>query len=238
MASTQAFINQELPAARAASSRLGIPVSVILAQWINETGSGSSQAFVDGNNYAGVSYLDSPEVAVGATLGASAPILSYPTRAAGVAGYIARWLEPVYASTRKSWGTTTDPIAIAKSIEASPWAAGHYGGSGLENLITQNNLTAYDDPNATPGNVSTTAKIPGTDVHIPGTGSGSSLLPDAFSGITDWLENGLMKTVITGLAVSAGLGLIVLGIVRAAAPRVRDAEQHAQAAAPLVAAAL
>lgn len=239
MPSTQAFINQQLPAARAASSQLGIPVSVILAQWINETSSGGSQAFLEGNNYAGISYLDSPEKAVGATLveGLS-PILSFPTQAAGVAGYVSRWLEPVYASTRKIWATTTDPIAVAQSIETSPWAAGHYGGNGLEKLIEQNNLTAYDDPSAQPGAASTTAYIPGTTIHIPGTGSGSSLLPNIninpFASVLDWLQGGLIKVVLTGVAVSAGLVLIVLGFARAAAPRVHDA---AQEAAPLAAAA-
>lgn len=220
MGSTPAFINQQLPAARIASARLGIPVSVVLAQWINETGSGSSQAFLEGNNYAGVSYLDAPEAKLGASLQPGlSPILAYPTQAAGLAGYIARWGEPVYAPTRAIWATTTDPITVAQSIEASPWAAGHYGGNGLENLIAENNLTAYDNPNLQPGTGGTNGTTNATLT--------SALNP--LSGITDWLKTNVLKLVI----VSAGLVLIVGGFLRAAAPRIRQA---AETAAPLAAA--
>ena len=224
MGSTQAFVNQQLPAARAASARLGIPVSVVLAQWIDETGSGTSKAFLEGNNYAGVSYLDQPEAAVGATLQPGlAPILAYPTRAAGVAGYINRWLEPVYASTRATWATTSDPIAVAQSIEASPWAAAHYGGNGLEQIIAANNLTAYDN---------TTGPVAAIDTSGTNQATLTSFnLGDPFSGITDWLKTNVLKLVFVG----AGLVLIVGGFLRAAAPRARAAVENV---APLAAAAV
>jgi hypothetical protein len=241
MPSTTAFINSVLADARVASAKLGIPTSVILAQWINETGSGGSTAWNRSHNYAGVSYLDSPEAAVGASLGPDAPILTYPSRAAGLAGYISRWLEPVYAPTRQVWSQTSDPIAVAQSIEASPWAAGHYGGTGLEALIEQNNLTAYDDPSvkaALPasgdGSVQTTAYLPGTHIHIPGTGSGSSILPNPLSG----LESSAGKVVLTGVFLTAGLVLIVAGFWRAAAPRIQAAGGQAAQVAPLAAAAV
>lgn len=239
MPSTPAFINEHLADARVASSKLGIPVSVILAQWINETGSGGSPAFVGGHNYAGVSYLDQPEAQVGASLGQYSPILSYPTEAAGLAGYIARWLEPVYGPTRQIWTQTSDPITVARSIEQSPWAAGHYGGNGLENLIGQYNLTAYDDPSiqAAPSSgtdtsgTSSSTTSGGTSAQL----TGFSLNPlDWIGGIFSGAKADVLKVVLTGTFVTAGLVLIVGGFWRAASPRVEAATQRA---APLAAAA-
>lgn len=221
--STQAFINAQLPAARAAAAQLGIPVSVVLAQWINETGSGSSRAFVEGHNYAGVSYLDQPEAAVGATLQPGlAPILAYPTPAAGVAGYIARWRDPVYAATRKIWSQTSDPIAVARSVEASPWAAGHYGGNGLETLITSLDLTAYDNPAAGAG---TSPPPPGTTAELTGFGLHNLDPLNWIGSVLGGAKADILKIVLTGAFVTGGLVLIVGGLWRAAAPRVRDAVQ-------------
>lgn len=230
MGSTQAFINQQLGAARAAAGQLGIPTSVVLAQWINETGSGSSRAFVEGHNYAGVSYLDQPEAAVGATLVPGlAPILAYPTPAAGVAGYVARWQEPIYAATRKVWASTSDPIAVARSIEASPWAAGHYGHTGLEELISQYDLTAYDNP-ATPA-----PAAGGTSGAVLTSFPGGNWDPlNWVGGVLSGAKADVLKIVLTGVFVTAGLVLVVGGLWRAAAPRVRDV---AQQAAPVAAAA-
>jgi len=248
MGSDTAFVNAQLPAARVASKQLGIPVSVILAQWINETGGGSSEAFVQGNNYAGVSYLDPTEQAVGAEdVAGLYPILAYPTQAAGLAGYVNRWLEPIYAPTRAVWAKTTDPIAVAQSIEQSPWAAGHYGGHGLEDLITQNDLTAYDDPNLKPG--SAAGALPGTG-STGGTQSATlaASLSDPFPGgswdplnipfeIASGAEQNIESIVLTGAFVVAGLALIVGGFWRAAGTKVRASTQQAAAAAPVAAAA-
>lgn len=141
----QAFIDDVLGAAHAAASHLGIPVSPVLAQWCNETGFGTSDAFVNGHNFAGVSYLEPPQEQLGAHYGDQGAILFYPDRASGLAGYIARWADPVYADTRNAWASHShDAYAIAQDIERSPWAAGHYGGDGLKALMMQENLTRYD----------------------------------------------------------------------------------------------
>lgn len=132
--STQSFIQQYLQDAQIASEQIGFPVSVILAQWINETGSGSSPAFRNQHNYAGVSLNGS--------------IMTFSDYVQGLAGYISRWHEPVYGSTRAAisslGGVKANPYDAAKAVERSPWAAGHYGGNGLEALIAQNNLQQYD----------------------------------------------------------------------------------------------
>ena len=152
----QAFIDHVLPDAHAAASHLGIPVSPVLAQWMNETGSGTSDAWRNGHNFAGVSTLEPFQESVGAHYGDQGAILFYPDEAAGLAGYIARWADGVYDSTRAKWKEANgDARAVAAAIEESPWAEGHYGGGGLRALIMEHNLTRYDrgavEPPAEPG---------------------------------------------------------------------------------------
>lgn len=141
----EAFYNDVLADAHAAASHLNIPVSVVLAQWANETGYGTSDAFVNGHNYAGVSGLEPFQTSLGAHLGDQGDILFYPDRAAGLAGYIGRWADPVYNDTRAQWvAHQGNAFEVAGDVEASPWAAGHYGGNGLKQLITTDNLIRFD----------------------------------------------------------------------------------------------
>jgi hypothetical protein len=141
----QAFIDSVLADAHAAASHLNIPVSVVLAQWANETGWGTSDAWRNGHNYAGVSFLEPFQEALGAHLGDQGEILFYPTRQAGLSGYIGRWADGVYDATRAAWGEHRgDALAVARDVEQSPWASGHYGGNGLEVLINEHNLRQYD----------------------------------------------------------------------------------------------
>lgn len=140
----ETFINEVLADAHVAAGHLNIPVSPILAQWINETGSGTSRAWLAGNNYAGVSGMEGVQTQLGAHLGGEGAILFYPNRQAGLQGYITRWADGVYDNTRDAWRTNPDAHAVAAAIEASPWAAGHYGGNGLRALIDELNLTQFD----------------------------------------------------------------------------------------------
>jgi hypothetical protein len=139
-----AFIHDVLPDARSAATHLGIPTSVVLAQWINETGAGTSQAWRECHNYAGVSGMEGFQESLGAHLMPGGAILCYPSREAGLAGYIGRWADGVYDATREQWREHPDAHAVAAAIEASPWAAGHYGGNGLRALLDELNLTQYD----------------------------------------------------------------------------------------------
>lgn len=141
----QTFINEVLGDAHAAASHLGIPVSPILAQWCDETGFGTSDAWLNGHNYAGVSTLEKFQEELGAHYGDQGRILFYPNRAAGLAGYIGRWADEVYTDTRRAWQAHShDPYQVAQDVEMSPWAEGHYGGDGLKRLMMQENLTQYD----------------------------------------------------------------------------------------------
>lgn len=141
-----AFVESVLPYAKVASAALGIPVSPILAQWINETGAGTSEAWLRGNNFAGVSNLEDHDRALNGAYCMGGPIICYPSLPAGLLGYIARWRDPVYQPTRARWGTNPSPIAVAEAIQDSPWAAGHYDHHGLVDLIDQLDLTKYDHP--------------------------------------------------------------------------------------------
>lgn len=163
----ETFIAEVLGDAHAAASHLGIPVSPVLAQWCNETGFGTSDAWRNGHNYAGVSFLEPFQEGLGAHLGDQGEILFYPDRAAGLAGYIGRWADQVYTDTRASWAAHVhDAYQVAQDIEMSPWAGGHYGGDGLKKLMINFNLTQYDGqpapvPSPDPQSVPCGALTPG-----------------------------------------------------------------------------
>lgn len=148
---TDQFIEDVLADAHAAASHLGIPVSPVLAQWINETGSGTSRAWREGHNYAGVSIMEGAQAQLGAHYAGEGQILFYPDRHAGLAGYILRWADGVYDSTRQKWHDRNDSRDVAIAIEESPWAAGHYSGNGLRELIAEHNLTRFDGAGAPTG---------------------------------------------------------------------------------------
>lgn len=149
----QAFIDSVLGYARQAASELNIPTSVVLAQWADETGWGTSTLFRESFNFAGVyGDADGQTHRVGARVLPSG-FLAYPDHEAGVRGYVMRWQDPVYTNTRNAWHADNRPIPVAKAVEASPWASGHYNFRDLEVIIEDHNLFAYDDPNTGPGPV-------------------------------------------------------------------------------------
>lgn len=143
------FFTQYLSDAQKASASTGVLPSVILAQWADETATGTSSAFVKGNNYAGISY---------------AGVSSFPTKAAGLNAYIATLNHSTYASVRAAQGSQNQAVALG----ASPWAGGHYDyadwvaagkpadgawtpphpGVDLLSIIRSNNLTQYDGAQA------------------------------------------------------------------------------------------
>src|ERR1700680_5103787 len=116
---TATFVQQYLSDARIASGQLGIPVSAILAQWIDETTSGTSTGFTQQHNYAGVSL--------------NVQVETYPDLKSGLVAYIIRWGNSVYGPTRTTIdnaGNAGAPgLVAARAIEASPWAVGRYGGT-------------------------------------------------------------------------------------------------------------
>jgi hypothetical protein len=143
---TDQFIQEVLPEATQAARVLNIPTSAVLAQWINETGSGTSEAWLQGHNPAGISILEPAMERLGAHIPEGwGELLAFPDVGHGLLAYLVRWNEPVYASTRERWAQNRDPIAVAEAIQDSPWAAGHYDHHGLVDLIDQHNLRQYDE---------------------------------------------------------------------------------------------
>ncbi len=90
--------------------------SVVLAQWGIETAWGTSEAFVNGHNFAGVS--------------SGGKVLAYANYAEGLAAYI--WVLGLdyYAAVRAAHDE--GPVAQAHALGASPWAASHYRAAGSD----------------------------------------------------------------------------------------------------------
>jgi hypothetical protein len=149
------FFTDYLADAKKASAACKVLVSVILAQWADETGSGGSSAFVSGNNYAGVSYSG---------------VSSFPSKAAGLDAYIQTLNLGFYDQVRSASGWRNQCVELG----ASPWAAGHYNanaynagergaallanaGIDLINIVNENNLTQFDGPGGGSGGGSSSA---------------------------------------------------------------------------------
>lgn len=187
--SNQSFLASVTPDAQIASARTGVPVAVILAQWAIETGWGTSPAWLQGNNYAGVSYGGS--------------VNSFPDRAAGLAAYINVMNQSDYATVRSAGGDA----AAAAALGASPWAASHYAdasgvqGSLLDDVITENNLTQYD----TGGTATLLASPLGPAGNAAGDVVGG-VTSAAVGSVVDALQPILLK----GLLLTGGVALVVL----------------------------
>lgn len=121
-----------LPYAQQANQATGVCVSVILAQWGDETGYGGPD-WSPNNNPGNVGSYDGQ------------PVNSFPTLQAGVNAYISTMLLSYYIGVRTAVGWRNQ----SQQLGLSPWASGHYNdgggpGSALIDIITQNNLTQYD----------------------------------------------------------------------------------------------
>ena len=119
-----------------ASRRCGVFPSVILAQWGVETAWGTSEAWVDGHNFAGVSR--------------NGVVLSYPTYEAGLSSYETVLLLAIYNPVRRAHSRGPNEQAIA--LGESPWAASHYEAQGsdepgslLVQVIADFDLARFDE---------------------------------------------------------------------------------------------
>jgi hypothetical protein len=130
----QAWVNEVLPYAQVGKQDTGVLVSVILAQWADETAWGTSVAYLEGNNLAGVS--------------PGGVIARYPDLNAGLTAWVQTMTLGYYAAVRAAQGWNAQALALG----ASPWAAGHYQlpgqaeGSALVAIIADNSLWLYDGP--------------------------------------------------------------------------------------------
>jgi len=120
-----------------AAKATGVLPAVILAQWGCETAWGTSSAYVDGHNFAGIS--------------SGGVVIEYPTFAAGLAAYVDVLNLAIYEPVRAA--AADGPVAEAKALGASPWAGDHYEGDGayaypggvLVDEIESFNLASFDD---------------------------------------------------------------------------------------------
>lgn len=130
------FIGQALRWAKIASSKTGLYTSLILAQWIDETGWGGPDWYVRCNP---------------GNISENGLTIVYPSLYAGVNAYI-NLINNQYPNLR----TGATPQAQAIRLGASNWASSHYDitgggvGSDLINIITTYNLERFDSMSTTP----------------------------------------------------------------------------------------
>ena len=113
----QAFYEAMAPYAKGVAQKVGgILPQTILVQWADETGYGTSRAFLEGHNPAGISF--------------NGHLITFQSLEQGVSRYQqilqidAGWYRPVCQAE----GVT----AQLKALGASPWAASHYTTAGGE----------------------------------------------------------------------------------------------------------
>jgi Mannosyl-glycoprotein endo-beta-N-acetylglucosaminidase len=184
------YINQILPAVLAESARTGIPPEVFIVQSGVETGWGTSGWWRNQKNPAGI----------GVT-GAAGAGQGYPTVAAAFDDYANKLLgngeagQEQFASDVAAHAST---VTLLQDLEQAPWAAGHYGGHGLE--ATYAALYGSAGNNATTGNGQAVldSETSGSDSSGDGSGGGSTI--QAFlNGLP--LYGGLFKTASTATAL-------------------------------------
>jgi len=154
------FFSDFLKDAQHASEQTGVLVSVILAQWSDETGSGRTLSGPDTWNFAGI------------TNPATGNLFSYQTKDQGVAAYVETMNLPYYTAVRQALGWHDQCVALGNS----PWAGAKYDandynagrplvpGIDLLSIISSNNLTQYDSGLSGGGTVAF-GTSPGDDVQ-------------------------------------------------------------------------
>jgi Mannosyl-glycoprotein endo-beta-N-acetylglucosaminidase len=111
----------------------GVLPSVILAQWGIETAWGSSLAWTLQHNPAGIGWNGHAYT-------------TYPTIAAGIAGWVSTIFQPDYDAVRAAKGRQAQAIALGRS----PWAGSHYiappggPGSALLDVIALYGFARFD----------------------------------------------------------------------------------------------
>jgi hypothetical protein len=197
------FYTEVLPDARIASERTGVPVSVVLAQWGVETGYGTSAAWLEGSNFAGVSAGGRP--------------VRYRDRAEGLAAYIKTMLSPRYESVRAA-GSADES---AKALAASAWDAGHYGdGATLLSVLERDHLTRFDNASQTETVTRAGFEVPG---WVPGVGGRGFLWPWEIPGALgdaarDAALGGVRDLALWSVFVAGGAALVVAGVYRVTSP--------------------
>lgn len=112
------FVQSLLPWAQNASAATGLPTDFILSQWALETGSGTSPAFLSGNNVGGI--------------GPGTPNY-YPSLDAGVNAYVTTINSPRYAGAN----SVGSPLAIGDYLNGAGYSTTPDYGSRVNTLLPQ-----------------------------------------------------------------------------------------------------
>lgn len=138
MSSQTDFFTKMMPYAVEASNRTHVPVSVILAQWANESAYGTSDLAKNANNFGGINHTGN-SIAAG-TYGAYA---KYSDINQFVDDYV-RVLNLSYYDKVRAAGTVDGAV---RALGDSPYAGSHYSvngvpGQSLANIINQYHLSS------------------------------------------------------------------------------------------------
>lgn len=211
-----AYIAQVLPAAQRQSARTGIPVSVMLAQSGYETGWGTSQWWRVHLNPAGIGVTGAP--------GAGQSFASVDAAFAAYADKLLGKGEAGQQQFVRDVNAGAGPQQLLSDLEASPWAAGHYGGTGLNTTWQSLGLAQYDLPgakpppggNPVPGGGSASGAVD-VSLHVPGTPYSVPTPGDLFGGLTGTagdIAGGLTKPLISfAQSVAVRVALVLFGAV-------------------------
>lgn len=139
MTAEQDFFAKMLPYAQEASGKTGLFVSVILAQWANESNYGTSRLALEDNNYGGINFVQGASIAAGADGG----FAKYESIDQFVQDYARVMNLSFYSKVRADKTEETE----VQDLGASPYAESHYGGHGewLQNIVNQFSLKSYDN---------------------------------------------------------------------------------------------
>lgn len=124
--------------ARTVSAQTAIPVSVLLAQMADETAYGTSSAWLNCHNPAGIK-------GIGCN-----PYQAYSSYATAAQGYANFYLQNAnYQSVLTIARSGASPQTVAMALGQSPWASSHYilngqPGGILINIMQMFNLVQYD----------------------------------------------------------------------------------------------
>lgn len=139
----KAFVKAYRAGAVLASKATGILPGVILAQWANESGWGTSGLAVKCHNLAGIRYYSHAGTTNAGGFSCYAYIMPNGINdghTAFVTDYIATIKLPYYRKVRKAVGAAAQIAALG----ASPWSASHYGKPAGAHLLTfYHALAAY-----------------------------------------------------------------------------------------------
>lgn len=133
------------PYAQRAHEGTGLPVSLVIAQWWNESAAGTSSLARQHNNHGGIKYTKA-----GAEYEAG-PYAGYRSIDAFVRDYVRVLNLSYYAEVRRVARSGAGVEEVARALGRSPYAESGYGqGENLIALIRGQNLTRFDRPGSAP----------------------------------------------------------------------------------------